>query len=267
MTQILPNTQSMNFTNQWIWCQYSPGAGGRMLCSMLQLSTKVHPWYNNIRENFEEFIESKIKVNHVTHMKDEPHWPYDLFWYTRQLPFTRGDKLSIQEAERLFKEKNRAYEEEFLTMGWAKPYFPDWFMGRAISIINDKDSLGFLKKRRDVIFYKWKDNTVYFKRFLPSDIPNSNIVSKFKDHPHTEKIFDSKDEFYKEEFYEHPEVFPLFEQSNDARVKLNINLSDFWNKSGSDIATKINEAFDLDIDLKKADYLLDCWSKHNLEFL
>jgi hypothetical protein len=267
MTQILSNTQSMNFTNRWIWCQYTPGAGGKMLCSMLQLSTKVHPWYNNIRENFEEFIESKIKINPVTHMKDEPHWPYDLFWYTRQLPFTRGDDLSTQEAERLFKEKNRAYEDYFLVMNHCKPYFPDWFTGQAISIINDKNSLNFLKNRRDAIFYKSEGDTVYLKRFLSDYCGHSNIVSNFKDHPPTEKIFHSKEDFYKEEFYEHPEVFQMFEKNNDTRVKLYINLSDFWNIRGSDIATKINEAFDLDIDLKKANYLVDSWLKNNSKFL
>jgi hypothetical protein len=257
----------MSLIKQWIWCQYTPGAGGKMLCSMLQLSKKVHPWYSNILDNFEEFVESKIKIDPVSHMKDEPHWPYDLSWYTRQLPFTRGDDLSIQEAERLFQEKNRVYDDQFLTMHWNKPYFPDWLTGQAISIINDKDGLNFLKNRRDAIFYKWKDNKVYFKRFLPSDIANGNFVKNFKDHPTTQKIFYSKEDFYKEEFYEHPEVFPLFEKSNDARVKLNINLSDFWNRSGSDIATEINEAFDLDINLKKADYLIDTWLKINIKFL
>jgi hypothetical protein len=268
MTQILSNTQSMNFTNRWIWCQYSQGAGGKMICAMLQLSTRVHPWYTNIRENFEEFVESRIKINPLTHMDNEPHPPYHIKWYSRQLPFTRGDNLTIQQAEELFRKNNQVYEHNyFLTMHWHKPYFPDWFTGRSISIINDKVSLNFLKNRRDALFYTWKDNTVYSKRFLPAHLVHTNFTKPFKDHPPREKIFHSKEKFYKEEFYEDPEVFPLFKKNNDTRVKLNINLSDFWNRSGSDIATKINEAFDLDIDLKKADYLLDSWLKTNSKFL
>ena len=258
----------MSLTDRWIWCQYTPGAGGKMLCSMLQLSTKVHPWYNDFRENFEEFLESKIKVNPITHMRDESYPPYNISWFTRQLPFTRGDNLSTQEVERLFKENNRVYKyDHLLTMHWHKPYFPEWFKGQSISIINDKDSLNFLKKRRDAIFYKWRDETVYLKRFLPVHIAHGNFANTFKDHPQTEKIFHSKEEFYKEEFYKDPEVFSLFEKNNDTRVKLNIDLSDFWNKSGSEIATKINEEFELDIDLKKADLLLDCWLEHNSAFL
>ena len=237
---------------------------------MLQLSPKVHPWYNNIQGNFKDFkkfVESKINMNPATHMKDEPQPPYHILWYSRQLPFTRGDNLTIQQAEELFRKNNQVYEyNHFLTMHWHKPYFPDWFTGQSISIINDKDSLNFLKNRRDAIFYIWKDNTVYFKRFLPAQF-KKKFGNTLKDHPITEKIYNSKDEFYKTEFYEDPEVLPLCKKNYDTRVKLNINLSEFWNRSGSDIATKINEVFDLDINLKKADYLLDSWLKNNLKFL
>ena len=258
----------MSSINKWIWCQYTPGAGGKMLCSMLQLSTKVHPWYDTIKENFEEFVESKIKIDSLTHMKYEPHYPYNLFWYTRQLPFTRGDDFTTQQAEQLFKEKNQNQNYNyFLTMHWTKPYFPKWFTGQAITIVNDKKSLDFLKKRRDAIFYKWDDNTVHFKRFLSNSVYQSNLTKIFKDNPAVKKTFNSKEEFYKEEFYNNPEVFSLLETNNDERVKLNINLSDFWNKSGSHIASQLNEAVNLDIDLKKADYLLDSWLKNNLKFL
>ena len=95
----------------------------------------------------------------------------------------------------------------------------------------------------------------------------SNLTKIFKDNPAVKKTFNSKEEFYKEEFYNNPEVFSLLETNNDERVKLNINLSDFWNKSGSHIASQLNEAVNLDIDLKKADYLLDSWLKNNLKFL
>jgi hypothetical protein len=257
---------SMSKINKWIWCQYTPGAGGKMLCSMLQLSPNVHPWYNCIRENLKQFVNLKININSTTHMKKEPHAPYDISWYTRQLPFIRGDNLTTQEAENLFKERNLKYSL-YLTMGWFKPYFPNWFSGRAITIINDKDSLNFLKNRRDAIFYKWKDTTVYFKRFIPRHIYNGNLIKNFKENPQIKKIFYNKDDFYKQEFYENPEVFSFLKKNNDKRVKLNINLSSFWNRSGAHLAKKINEKFDLNIDLKKADYLLDNWLKNNRKFI
>jgi hypothetical protein len=257
----------MSLTDRWIWCQYTPGAGGKMLCSMLQLSTKVHEWENNLRENWQRFVDSKIRISALTHMKDEPHWPYNLSWYTRQLPFSRGDDLSIQEADRLFKEKNQACEDYYLTMHWNKPYFPEWFTGQVVSIINDKDAITFLKKRRDAIFYQWDGDVVLLKRFIPAHISNGKLVSKFRDQPQTEKIFKDKEEFYKEEFYEHPEVFHFFENNNDPKVKLNINLSNFWSRSGSAIAKEINEVFDLDIDLEKANYLVDQWVINNQQYL
>jgi len=257
----------MNLTDRWIWCQFTPGAGGKMLCSIMQLSTKVHAWENSIRDNFQGFIQSKIRVNPLTHMKDEPHWPYDLSWYSRQLPFSRGDDLSTQEVERLFNENNETYDNHLLTMAWNKPYFPKWFTGQVVSIVNDKDAITFLKKRRDAFFYQWDGDVVLLKRFIPAYIVNGQLVSKFKDHPQTEKTFKNKEEFYKEEFYGNPEVFSLFEKNSDPVVKLNINLSDFWNRSGSDIAKDINEALRLDIDLEKADLLMDSWVEHNADFL
>ena len=42
-------------------------------------------------------------------------------------------------------------------MHWCKPYLPNWFNGQALQIINDKESLEFLKKSRDAIFYEWKE--------------------------------------------------------------------------------------------------------------
>ena len=141
----------MSLTDRWIWCQYTPGAGGKMLCSMLQLSTKVHEWENNLRENWQKFVDSKIRISALTHMKDEPHWPYNLSWYTRQLPFSRGDDLTMKEVENLFNKNNRTYGDYYLTMHWNKPYFPKWFTGQVVSIINDRDAITFLKKRRDAI--------------------------------------------------------------------------------------------------------------------
>jgi hypothetical protein len=257
----------MSLTDRWIWCQYTPGAGGKMLCSMMQLSTKVHAWENDIKDNLHRFVDSKIRISPSTHMKDEPQWPYNLSWYTRQLPFSRGDDLTIKEVETLFNKNNRSYSDYYLTMNWCKPYFPEWFMGRVVSIINDTDAIKFLKKRRDDIFYMWDGDVVILKRFVPTHIYNPKLVNKFTDQPETEKTFKDKTIFYKKEFYEHPEVFPLFEKNNDPKVKLNINLSDFWNRSGSDIAKEINEVLGLDIDLEKANYLVDQWIISNQQYL
>ncbi len=256
----------MNVSKNWLWCQYTPGAGGKTVCCMLQLSTNVHRWDNLIADNIKKFTQSKISIDFTTHLQNEPHWPYELSWYTRQLPFTRGDNLSNAEVDKLYAKNNKTYNK-ILTMQWNKPYFPIWFKGTAIRIVNDKDSIEFLKKRRDAIFYRWENNIVHFKRFLPEGLHFGTSWKQYKDNPNTFKEYQNKKEFYEDELYNNPEFLSFCKDSNADNVKLNINLSDFWKKSGAEIATEINNAFNFDIDLKKANYILDVWLKNNVNFL
>ena len=136
----------MQLTKDWIWCSYTPGAGGKMICSILQLDSKTHPWYTELNKDLDKFINEKIKIPHYYHMKNEPHWPYNLSWYTRQLPFTRGDEFTTEEAEQLFsKHNNNLIKEDMklllyknFIMHWCKPYLPNWFKGQALQIVNDK---------------------------------------------------------------------------------------------------------------------------------
>ena len=256
----------MNLIKDWLWCQYTPGAGGKLLCAILQLSEKIDAWNDLLRSDFDLFIETKIKIDHDTHMKHEIKFPYDLYWYTRQLPFTRGDQLSIDEAQKLFDTKNGVYDKK-LNMPWTKPYFPKWFTGQAITIINDDDGLEFLRRRMDKLFFKWEGNKVYFKRFIPETCTNTKVANTFSDHPVQEKIYEDMNDFYNEQFYKDPTVSGLRTKPNDKRVVCDINLSDFWKLTGFQIATKLNEKFDLEIDVSKADLLVESWIDANKEFI
>jgi hypothetical protein len=256
----------MNLSKDWLWCQYTPGAGGKLICAILQLSQKVHPWHNDISENFQSYIDCKFMIEPSTHLKNETVPPYSLDWYTRQLPFTRGDNIASKNVDSLWTEKNDTYLQ-YLTMHWCKPYFPNWFCGRAIRIVNDPGSMDFLRKRRDAIFYEWRDNKVFFKRFLPAHIVNKHLVKKFQDDPIPYKEYENKLDFYEEEFYKNVEVMRLQSPSTELPVKHNINLSDLLVQSGSKIATVLNSVFDLDIDLKKADILVDAWQSNNRQFI
>lgn len=256
----------MNVTNDWIWCQYSPGAGGKIICALLQLSNKVHPWHSDIHDNFQNFIRSKILISHENHLRNEMQAPYQLSWFTRQLPFTRGDNLDPDEIDAIWMETNKKYEQ-LLTMHWCKPYFPNWFQGRAVRIVNDSRSMDFLRKRRDPIFYEWKERTVYFKRFIPEWIYNNHLIKKFNDDPEFHMEYENKSDFYKEHFYENPEIKQLQVSATHKQVLCNINLSDMLTMPGSKIAEKINSVFDLDINLEKADLLLKHWLDNNKKFI
>ena len=266
----------MKSIKDWIWCAYTPGAGGKMMCSILQLDSKTHTWHIELDSKLDTFINEKIKISDYDHMKNEPHWPYNLSWYTRQLPFTRGDEFTTEEAEHLFSKHNNNFIKKDMKlllyknfiMHWCKPYLPNWFKGQALQIVNDKESLEFLKKRRDVIFYEWKDNLVYQKRFITNHIFRPNQVHNYdKNEVKTVERFDSIEKFYKQEFYSNPEVKGFFSPSNDSRIKLHLNLSDIWSRGAGFITEKINYAFDFDIDEKKVKLIIDAWVENNKKFL
>ena len=251
----------------WLWVQYTPGAGGKLLCALLQLSEKVHEWDQSIKSNLSQFIDKKIRITRKDHMQKEIHFPYDLHWYSRQLPFKRGEDLTHEQAQRLFETYNNISHGLILNMIWCKPYLPNWFTGRCISIINDKRSLPFLKNRRDALFYEWEENTVSFKRFIPEKCGNTRVAKMFSDHPELEKTYTDMTKFYNDQFYDHPEVKGLTKPPADPRVGLTVNLSDFWLSSGKDIARNINSKYSLDIDLDRADLLVEAWASHNKDFI
>jgi len=253
----------MSITDNWIWCQYTPGAGGKMLSTMLQLSQNVDSWHESIDTDFSKYVNEKIIIGKNKHMKNEPHFPYKLDWYTRQLPFTRGDNLTEEEVQKNFNKHNKSNLDKVLVMPWFKPYLPKWFKGRVLRILNDKHSMEWLKQRRDEIFYHWDGNTVYKKRWIPEEIANDNLATKFSDNPEWKEVFESKDIFYQKEFFQHPEVRLMCVHDSDPRIKLEINLSDLLNKDGDLMAIECNRAFGLDIDLPKAKYLLDSWRGNN----
>ena len=255
----------MSLSKDWIWCQYTPGSGGKTLLTLMQLSKKIHSWYDELDTNFEKFVEERIMIDPEVHMQKEIQPPYDISWYTRQLPFTRGDDLSEEEAGNIFKENNKQYDQT-LVMPWTKPYLPKWYKGKVIAILNDPASMDFLKKRRDVIFYKWEGNTVFQKRFMPQHCANPHLATRFNDNPKYKEVFETKESFYDKEFYNHPEMKGLTQIQTDPRVVYNINLSDLLTKPGSEIATRLNNIFNLDIDLDKADYLYQKWVSYQTTF-
>ena len=95
---------------------------------------------------------------------------------------------------------------------------------------------------------------------------NPHLATRFNDNPTCEEVFETKESFYDKEFYNHPEIKSLTQIQTDPRVVYNINLSDLLTKPGSEIATTLNNIFNLDIDLEKADYLYKKWVTNQMAF-
>lgn len=258
--------------SDWIWCQYTPGAGGKLLCCITQLDPTVDSWNKVLDSDLEKFVHEFLLVDHYQHMKQEPQHPYIMDFYTRQLPFIRGDTLTTEQAQQLYVDKNPNYLDlDRIVLPTCKPYLEDWFTGQCVRIVNDPESINFLKKRRDIVFYEWDkqdEKIVHLKRFLTDHIAHPNLAKKFAhENIKTNYSYDSKEDFYKEQFYEHPEVKELCAVSDDPRITCNVNLSDFWLKGGAYVADQLNKKMNLNIDGSKADFMVKEWVKFNREFL
>lgn len=258
----------MYMYDKWIWIQYTPGAAGKLLCAVIQLSQNVDSWLPGLDNDYKNFVNNRILIKSNSHLKHEIMWPYNIDFYTRKLPFTRGDDLTSDQAEKIFKEKNKAIKKYIVTP-WTKPYIVDWFKGKIVAIINDKESINFLKNRRDTIFYEWQGNTVSYKALLRKYCPKERIhlLGKFKDDPLVEKVFKNKEDFYQDEFYNNPTVKGLTQNQTDNRVVLNVPLSSLWLGSLDELIQNLNEQLKIKIPTEKAKWLINSWVEHNKKFL
>tara|TARA_B100001057_G_scaffold459195_1_gene509133 strand:+ start:1250 stop:1993 length:744 start_codon:yes stop_codon:yes gene_type:complete len=243
--------------NNWIWTAYTPGSGGKLLCVLLQLDeSSVDPWYDY--SDIDQFINERF-ISNKNLIEYEPIPNVDVRWYTRQLPFTRGDDLTTEQAWNKWTDANKN-PDNIVVVGWNKPYIPKWYNGRVLSLINDDKSMTWLKNRRDHLFFTWNENTVTLDRFL-NKRGNNN---KYPDDPETEIVYENRDDFYLENFYEDPEV--LWYNSPKFNNDHYIMLDDMLNQDPKELIQAINENMNLDISMDKGIHLVTKWRLLNEKY-
>ena len=107
----------MYMYDKWIWIQYTPGAAGKLLCAVIQLSQNVDSWLPGLDKDYKNFVNNRILIKSNSHLKHEIMWPYNIDFYTRKLPFTRGDDLTSDQAEKIFKENFHYKKAGVIVMG------------------------------------------------------------------------------------------------------------------------------------------------------
>lgn len=190
-----------------LFVQYAPGAGGRFLIVCCTTSNRVANWLPvDLPDPVEFTTERFCNPIYSDHMKTEPKPPYSMGWFTRQYPFTRGDNLSRKQAEKLLLTDeviaNELSHNRFIPEYYGKHYFPKWFNGKVITLVNDTQSDVWLLERRKRVFYMHKNNIVHKLRYMPNFITNSHIVKQYSDQPQTEFSCTDLDSFVKEDFTE-----------------------------------------------------------------
>ena len=238
--------------NDWIWVCYTPGAGGKLLAVLLQFDDSVDQWYDYT--DLDTFISERF-VPHENQIETEPVTNLDVRWYTRQLPFTRGDDLTTEQAWNYYIQANDN-TNNIKVVQWHKPYLPKWYNGRTISIRTDEKSTTWLRNRRDHLFYTWNGNTVTLKRFLS----RRGNAKKYADDPQTEYVYVNKDDFYQKEFYTDPEVTGCCE------TDYTIMLDSFLHQDSAEMIKSINANMNLNINIDKGSVLVDKWRSLNEKF-
>ena len=92
-----------NLTTDWTWVAYSAGAAGKIICNIIQQSKQYDKWYSKSETaDLKRFCKTHMpQLN--KHLSKETNQPYKLNWYTRELPYTRGDSLSVKQVNNYIK--------------------------------------------------------------------------------------------------------------------------------------------------------------------
>tara|TARA_B100001093_G_scaffold373621_1_gene358598 strand:- start:5134 stop:5889 length:756 start_codon:yes stop_codon:yes gene_type:complete len=221
--------------NNLFFVQFTPGAGGRFILVCCTTADNVGSWMPDPLPDPIEYTKSKFCVEQsILHMKTETQTPYDLFWFTRQYPFSRGDNLTQDEVTTHLMKDQRAVtdlnNDKLLASIWNKTYLPNWFEGKLLSIVSDDDSHAWLMQRRKEVFYKFENGKAYLMRYMPEGIHNGHMVKQFSDQPQTIFDYTNEDDFVEWDY--HDKVSP--------GTGKNINLSDILYKDPDFIWDKID---------------------------
>ena len=170
--------------------KYPAGSGGMIILHCFSTAKNVVDWHVKIDPI--DFVNKNFPLKNGI-LPIELDKPYNLSWFTKQLPFTRGLSLSKEEAyNEAVKEKivRDAIKNNFyIPFRYTRIDNPTWFNGKSFSISPDNDTKTWLLKRRKMLFYKIENDLVIDLKFHSSN-PNK------KYHSHTQ-YNDDPPVFYK----------------------------------------------------------------------
>jgi len=186
-------------------------------------------------------------------MKSETQTPYQISWYTRQYPFDRGDNLTTAMVRTYLMKDQAAVTDlsygKLLAGVWHKPYLPNWFDGKLLTIVSDDDSHSWLMQRRKEVFYKFENGKAYLMRYIPEAIHNSHMVKQFSDHPETVFEYINENEFVEQDYHDKVSAGP----------GTNINLSDMLHSNPNLLWDKIDELLNAKINRTWCNAALNTW--------
>jgi hypothetical protein len=259
----------INLTSRWTWVSYTPGASGKLICNVIQQSKDFDNWYDVSTDKLKNYSAKVMPSKLHLHLQKEIQNDYKLFWYTRELPYTRGDNLKVNEVNKLISSHNNNLINKRIVTPWTKPYYPDWFAGSIVQIVNDKNSVEFLKQRRDQLFYKWvSKNKVKCLRYNTDHMNKSHVkfFKSFDDAPSPYVKYNNKHDYWDQEFYNNVEVTKFKRKIKHQNLLCVIKLSDIINDNQNKIINNLETGLNITIDRTRAKIIFDSWQEQNKKF-
>jgi hypothetical protein len=159
---------------KFLMVKFAPGSGGKYLCSLLQLSPDVNPWYAEAHGSDPvSWFKSHFSDDFVNWTRNEPAVPYEAGFYSAKHP--RGDDISFDQAQTLLKDdtvfQQHWHNDKLICLILCKPRVPDFVHGRGCVVNLHIDN---------VTSWKWVNRARLHKQYLQKD-PSTWILKQ--DHP------------------------------------------------------------------------------------
>jgi len=228
--------------------RFSPGGGGKFLCTCLQASADVHPWERNLAKAKQDgtvldYFKTKFTHNKVDWQKIEPEVPYQIQTFSSNR-YPRGEDISFSQAQEYLKD-DKIFQDHYNNAGRInvilnKSVVPKWLQGQSDIVnihIDNKQSLRWYRIARITKMFVREGNSYIIKQEHPAwlNAKRSKNASKFDN----EKVYTGTWHGFVRKYVINEELGVMFQNRQDilkhksnAKVTNHFyNLSNYGNTS------------------------------------
>jgi len=192
-----------------MFVRYAPGSCGNFLISMLQISDCIAHWYDHVekckgQEIFDTIFFDQFKKNFTNdsanHLKNEPHHPYQLDFFSAKMP--KGNDIDLDDFINCVQQRS----DQSLIDSWARGQFTVFRLNKSnvpkfgygstvINIVIDVASQAWLNrcrliklfgkkqgawisKENDPEFLKYKFKSVSVQNQYQFNMPNFSFIRR-----------------------------------------------------------------------------------------
>lgn len=169
---------------EWFFIKYPAGGGGKICMYCLSTSEKVIQLFDKpdpvdfVHKHFPN-ISNQLPI-------EKEGYPYNISWFVRQYPFTRGLDLSTDQVDSIVSQDPvlSDADNKIALIHYCRVENPQWFKGKTFTIAATSQSKDWLYKRRKQLFYTVENNKLIDRRYQPKNV----LQEKYKQQKFTDTI-------------------------------------------------------------------------------